>query len=151
MTFFDDWSIMILRMSELVDKYKKEFDEDCDVDRLTLMSKLETGALCYNKWGYRHYQHKTILAKLEERKADLSVDQHTFLDESNDTKHKSMKSIASKEHFIKNTEVVRDINKLISAEERVVEYLASILTNCQWVFSKNLANMVNLIKIEELS
>lgn len=135
-------------MSELVDKYKEEYDKDCEFDRITLLSKQETIASIANKWAYRVFQHKTKLEKLKEKRTDLFIDSEISLEDSNDPRLKKIRSDAGRERYISKTKTIRAIDREVAEEQRLVDFLEEILSNCKFILSKRLTDVVELLKVE---
>ena len=130
-------------VEEVIDLYSNELKPEISINKLNLDDHQTKLPSLKHKWASRYINHKRKLIKLKLEKKDLYrslVNEHL---EQSPVKI----SISIAEKSVLNNQKLIDIDRKISEEELLLEYLdkvQNIVNNIQW----DIKNLIELEKLE---
>jgi hypothetical protein len=129
---------------EIFEKYQKEAEEDCKLNRFNVMEKTLTQPAIRHKWIARLINHKITYNKLKALKIKKREEYlQKIIDES--PVNLSKVTIDKK---IDKLDLIKNINKKIEEQEMIILYLEKLEQSFK-TMGYDIGHIVDLIKLEE--
>ena len=130
---------------EIIDKYKKEIEEDCKLDMLNLRDAQLKLPGIKHKWAARLIHHKISKAKIKKVIADAKA---TIVDKQL-SESKVKVSQASLERHAEEHKTVIQLREKLQEEEFVIMYLDKVEQILRSV-TFDIKNLTEILKLEQL-
>jgi hypothetical protein len=127
---------------DLIEKYKKELEDDTDINPVNLPDKQFSAPNVKHKWLYRHIQAKQRSLELQNQKEDLFRKKSSAFPAA-------LSKAAVNAKFEKEDDIVA-INKELEKQELLIEYLDSALKLIYSHLTFDFQHIVNRMKLETL-
>lgn len=130
-------------VEEVIDLYSNELKPEISINKLNLDDHQTKLPSLKHKWASRYINHKRKLIKLKLEKKDL----YRLLVSEHIEQSPVKISISIAEKSVLNNQKLVDIDRKISEEELLLEYLdkvQNIVNNIQW----DIKNLIELEKLE---
>lgn len=130
-------------VEEVIDLYSNELKPEISINKLNLDDHQTKLPSLKHKWASRYINHKRKLIKLKLEKKDL----YRLLVSEHIEQSPVKISISIAEKSVLNNQKLIDIDRKISEEELLLEYLdkvQNIVNNIQW----DIKNLIELEKLE---
>jgi len=132
-----------------IELYQQQFDEDCQVDQITMMDKLEQHPVIVNKWLKIYYDNRYIYNDLVHMRDELFAEYRVELETSDDPRYRGLSQAAMKRKIESSTKIVK-VDKLIKEQSILVEFLKDVVGVAKFSLMDSCKGIIEIRKLEEM-
>jgi len=129
--------------------FNEEFLEDCKVDQITVLEKLEDLPIILNRWLKHYYDSRFLLNDLKKEKDNIYADCLVELETSDDVRYRGL-SKSAMNAVINNSSKMKKIENLIKEQELLVEYLKDVVDSCKFTIMGSCKGIIEIRTLEEM-